>query len=136
MLDHPYAPRHPPSAPPTGELQGVNSQTAGIRLYLWPVVNDSQESIVDFLRMKTRMDEAFLNDELRDVVKLNKDIKALMVLSFDLKKDSELRRNVKFDEDNLGLYMDLSLGAGLACYAGIGALQDLMESVMEGWREL
>ena len=30
MLDHPYAPCHPPSAPPMGEGQGVNSQTAGI----------------------------------------------------------------------------------------------------------
>ena len=25
LLDHLYAPRHPPSAPPTGEHQGVNS---------------------------------------------------------------------------------------------------------------
>ena len=31
LLDHLYAPRHPPSAPPMGERQGVNSQTAGIR---------------------------------------------------------------------------------------------------------
>ena len=31
LLDHPYAPRHPSSAPPTGERQWVNSQTTGIR---------------------------------------------------------------------------------------------------------
>ena len=31
LLDHSYAPCHPPSAPPVGERQGVNSQTAGIR---------------------------------------------------------------------------------------------------------
>ena len=30
LLDHLYAPRHPPSAPPTEERQGVNSQTACI----------------------------------------------------------------------------------------------------------
>ena len=41
---------------------------------------------------------------------LHKDFKAPMALSYDLKKNhADLRRNVKFDEDNMGLYMDLQL---------------------------
>ena len=41
---------------------------------------------------------------------LQKDFKALMNLSFDLKKKHpDVRRNVKFDEDCLGLYMDMQL---------------------------
>ena len=41
---------------------------------------------------------------------LQKDFKALMGLSYDLKKkNADLRRNVKFDETDLGLYIDLQL---------------------------
>ena len=41
---------------------------------------------------------------------LQKDFKALMSLSYDLKKkNAELRRNIKFDEDDLGLYMDFQI---------------------------
>ena len=41
---------------------------------------------------------------------LQKDFKALIGLSFDLKKThKELKRNVKFDEDDLGLFMDIQL---------------------------
>ena len=39
---------------------------------------------------------------------LQKDFKALMGLSYDLKKrNPDLKRNVKFDEDDLGLFMDI-----------------------------
>ena len=39
---------------------------------------------------------------------LQKDFKALMGLSYDLKqKNAGLKRNVKFDEDDLGLFMDV-----------------------------
>ena len=39
---------------------------------------------------------------------LQKDFKALMAVAYDLKQvHKNLRRNVKFDEDNLGLYMDI-----------------------------
>ena len=39
---------------------------------------------------------------------LQKDFKALMSLAFDMKKkNKDLRRNVKFDEDELGLFMDV-----------------------------
>ena len=39
---------------------------------------------------------------------LQKDFKALMSLAYDLKKkNKELRRNVKFEEETLGLYMDI-----------------------------
>ena len=41
---------------------------------------------------------------------LQKDFKSLMSLSYDLKKKNpDLKRNVKFNEDELGLYMDLQL---------------------------
>ena len=41
---------------------------------------------------------------------LQKDFKALMGLSYDLKKKhSDLKRNVKFDESDLGLFMDIQL---------------------------
>ena len=41
---------------------------------------------------------------------LQKDFKSLMGLSYDLKKiHALLKRNVKFDEDELGLYMDIQL---------------------------
>ena len=41
---------------------------------------------------------------------LQKDFKSLMSLSYQLKKKRpELRRNVKFDESDLGLYMDLQV---------------------------
>ena len=39
---------------------------------------------------------------------LQKDFKALMAVAYDLKQvHKNLRRNVKFDEENLGLYMDI-----------------------------
>ena len=39
---------------------------------------------------------------------LKKDFAALMNLSYDLKrKDKDLKRNIKFDEDTLGLFMDI-----------------------------
>ena len=39
---------------------------------------------------------------------LQKDFQTLMSLAFDLKKTNpQLRRNVKFDEETLGLFMDL-----------------------------
>ena len=39
---------------------------------------------------------------------LQKDFKALMALAYDLKQThKELKRNVKFDEENLGLFMDV-----------------------------
>ena len=38
---------------------------------------------------------------------LQKDFKALMVVTFNLKKTNpELKKNVKFDEEDLGLFMD------------------------------
>lgn len=41
---------------------------------------------------------------------LQKDFKALMGLAYDMKqKYSQLRRNVKFDEDDTGLFMDMQL---------------------------
>ena len=41
---------------------------------------------------------------------LQKDFKALMSLSYELKKKNpDLRRNVKFDENDLGLYMDIQI---------------------------
>ena len=41
---------------------------------------------------------------------LQKDFKALMSLSFELKKKNpNLRRNVKFDEGDLGLFMDIQV---------------------------
>ena len=44
---------------------------------------------------------------------LQKDFHALMNLSFDLKKRHPgLKRNVKFDEDDYGLFMDLKLNEG------------------------
>ena len=84
------------------------------------------------LRAKTK-DEVFVQfdtKEVRDTVKaqasnlanfrdeagmrlhlpnhLQKDFKALMALSYDLKKrNPDLKRNVKFDEDDLGLFMDV-----------------------------
>ena len=39
---------------------------------------------------------------------LQKDFKALMALAYDLKQtNKELKRNVKFDEESLGLFMDI-----------------------------
>ena len=39
---------------------------------------------------------------------LQKDFKALMSMAYELKqKNKELRRNIKFDEENLGLFMDV-----------------------------
>ena len=39
---------------------------------------------------------------------LQKDFKALMALAYDMKKkNKDLRRNVKFDEDSMGLFMDI-----------------------------
>ena len=41
---------------------------------------------------------------------LQKDFKTLMALSYDLKKKNpHLKRNVKFDENDFGLFMDLQL---------------------------
>ena len=41
---------------------------------------------------------------------LRRDFQTLMNLSYDLKKKNpDLKRNIKFDEDDLGLYMDLKL---------------------------
>ena len=41
---------------------------------------------------------------------LQKDFKALMGLAYDLKKNhANLRRNVKFDEEDLGLFMDMQM---------------------------
>ena len=41
---------------------------------------------------------------------LQKDFKALMGLSYDMKKKNpDLKRNVKFDEDDLGLFMDVQM---------------------------
>ena len=43
---------------------------------------------------------------------LQKDFQALMNLSFDLKKKHpDLKRNVKFDEEDGGLFMDFKIGA-------------------------
>ena len=129
-------------------------------LRLWPLQDDSRESLERFLKDKLRMDETFVKEELgkaiikkhrdprsklkdehivifeskevRDAIKANapnlanfretagmrlhlpnhlqKDFKSLMSLSYDLKKKNpDLKRNVKFDEDELGLYMDLQL---------------------------
>ena len=42
---------------------------------------------------------------------LQRDFQALMNLSFDLKKRHPgLKRNIKFDEEDMGLFMDLKLG--------------------------
>ena len=39
---------------------------------------------------------------------LQKDFKALMAIAYDMKKtNKDLKRNVKFDEEALGLYMDI-----------------------------
>ena len=41
---------------------------------------------------------------------LQKDFKVLMNLAFDLKKrNPQLRRNVKFDEETMNLYMDMQI---------------------------
>ena len=41
---------------------------------------------------------------------LQRDFQTLMNLSYDLKKKNpDLKRNIKFDEDDLGLFMDLKL---------------------------
>ena len=41
---------------------------------------------------------------------LQRQFRALMNLSFDLKKrHPELKRNVKFDDDTLGLFLDIQL---------------------------
>ena len=51
-------------------------------------------------------DEAGMRLEIPDG--LQKDFKALMALAYDLKQTrKELKRNVKFDEENLGLFMDI-----------------------------
>ena len=43
---------------------------------------------------------------------LQRDFQALMNLSYDLKKKhTELKRNIKFDEEDLGLFMDIRLSA-------------------------
>lgn len=52
--------------------------------------------------------EAGMRLELPD--HLQKSFKMLMNLAFDLKqKNSDLRRNIKFDEEDLNLYMDVQL---------------------------
>ena len=51
-------------------------------------------------------DEAGMRLQIPD--HLQKDFKALMSVAYDLKKtNADLRRNIKFDEENLGLYMDV-----------------------------
>ena len=41
---------------------------------------------------------------------LQKDFKALMSMAYELKqKNKELKRNVKFDEESLGLFMDVQM---------------------------
>lgn len=53
-------------------------------------------------------EEAGMNLQIPD--HLQKDFKVLMNLSYDLKKKNpRLKRNVKFDEENLNLFMDLQL---------------------------
>ena len=43
---------------------------------------------------------------------LQKDFRSLMNLAFDLKKKhTGLRRNIKFDEEDLGLFMDIQKNA-------------------------
>ena len=51
-------------------------------------------------------EEAGMRLEIPD--HLQKDFKSLMALAYDIKKTNpDLRRNVKFDEDNQGIYMDI-----------------------------
>ena len=53
-------------------------------------------------------DEAGMRLQIPD--NLQKDFKALMSVAYDLKqKNKDLKRNVKFDEESLGLYMDIQM---------------------------
>ena len=53
-------------------------------------------------------DEAGMRLQIPD--HLQKDFKALMSVAYDLKKTNpDLRRNIKFDEENFGLYMDVCM---------------------------
>ena len=59
--------------------------------------------------MADHRDTAGMRLELPD--SLQKDFRALMNLAYDLKsKHPTLRRNVKFDEEDLGLFMDIQTG--------------------------
>ena len=54
-------------------------------------------------------DEAGMRLQIPD--SLQKDFKALMAVAYDMKKrNKELKRNVKFDEETLGLFMDIQTG--------------------------
>ena len=129
-------------------------------LRLWPVPGEERDQLEEYLRVKLRLDENFIREELgetkiirtreprnrnkneyivqfetkqiRDAVKaaasnlanfretagmwlhildhLQRDFRILMNLFYDLKKrHKDLRRNVKFDEEDKGLFMDLRL---------------------------
>ena len=43
LLDHPYAPRHPPSAPPMGERQGVKIWYFLLACLMGPVLNENKD---------------------------------------------------------------------------------------------
>ena len=51
-------------------------------------------------------EEAGMRLQIPDM--LQKDFKALMSVAYDMKRtNKELKRNVKFDEESMGLFMDL-----------------------------
>ena len=77
------------------------------------IVNFETQEVRDAVKAKTS-NLAYFRDtagmRLHLANHLQKDFKSLMVLSYDLKKKNpDLKRSVKFDEDDLGLFMDLQI---------------------------
>ena len=138
----------------------VNFQVARRSLRLWPIEGGSREGLEHYMKSKLRLDQAFIDEELgqvvlkrprepkgknkdefivifeskqiRDAIKaaapnlanhretagmrlhvpdhLQREFQSLMNLSYDLKKKHPaLKRNVKFDEEDGGLFLDLKL---------------------------
>ena len=78
------------------------------------VVEFETKQVRDSVKAKA-VNLAGSNDEcgvrLELPVHLQKDFRLLMNLAYDMKqKNKDLKRNVKFDEDDMGLYMDVQLG--------------------------
>ena len=145
------------------DRQDASFWTARRSLRLWTIPGGERDQLEEYLRVKLRMDESFIREELgettitrtkkprnkkkdeyivkfeskhiRDAVKaaatnlvnfretagmrlhvpdhLQRDFRTLMNVSYDLKKrHTELRRNVKFDEEDKGLFMDIRLDEG------------------------